>query len=153
MDDTADYTGTTQFLNDAHWNRALIENIILSNELSGSYVANSVAQEVAAIQSINNYYNTTSDHLPVSASFQFSTLSNPNYAVANQLTIYPNPVQDEVRIEGAALENDVAVAIYDLTGRKILSEKINANTVNVSPLPSGIYILKAGNRFGRFVKK
>lgn len=153
MNDTANYTGTTQYLNGYHWNHELIENIMFSNELSTNYVSNSSAQEVAAIQGITNYFNTTSDHVPVSASFQFSTLANPEFSIANGLKIFPNPVQNDLKFEDAELENDLAAAVYDLTGRQILSAKINDNTINVSSLPSGVYILKVGNRFGRFVKK
>ena len=152
MDDTANYTATTQYLNDAHWNRPLIENIMLSNELSANYFMNSTAQEIAAVQSISNYYNTTSDHLPVSARFQFSTLAAPSYAVPTSFAIYPNPVTAELTFEGTSLEEDAAITIYDLMGRQMLFEKTTTHTVNVGTLPSGIYILKVGNRFGRFVK-
>lgn len=152
MDDTANYTATTQYLNDAHWNHPLIENIIVSNELSSNYVLNSAAQEVATVQSISNYYNTTSDHLPVSARFLFSTLAAPSYAVPTSFTIYPNPVTAELIVEGITPENDAAITIYDLTGRKMHFEKTNTHTINVAALPSGIYILKVGDTFGRFVK-
>ena len=152
MDDTANYTATTQYLNDAHWNHPLIENIMLSNELSPNYVMNSTAQEIAAAQSISNYYNTTSDHLPVSARFQFSTLAAPSYAVPTSFAIYPNPVTDELTFEGTSLEEDAAISIYDLMGRQMCFQKIDAHTVNVGTLPPGVYILKVGNRFGRFVK-
>lgn len=152
MDDTANYTATTQYLNDAHWNRPLIENIMLSNELSANYIMNSTAQEIAAAQSISNYYNTTSDHLPVSARFQFSTLAAPSYAVPTSFAIYPNPVTAELTFEGTSLEEDAVLSIYDLMGRQMCFQKINAHTLNVGTLPPGVYILKAGNRFGRFVK-
>lgn len=153
MDDTANYTATTQYLNDAHWNRPLIENIILSNELSANYVMNSTAQEVAATQSISNYFNTTSDHVPVSARFRFSTLDSPSYSMPTSFPIYPNPVTAELAFDGTPFEEDAAITLYDLMGRQMCFEKINAHTVNVATLPSGIYILKVGNSFGRFVKK
>lgn len=153
MDDTTNYTPTTQYLNDEHWNRPLIENIILSNELSSNYIMNSTAQEVATAQSISNYYNTTSDHLPVSARFLFSTLATPSYSAPNSFAIYPNPVTNELTFEGTTLEEDAAITVYDLMGRQMRFEKINAHTINVAALPSGIYILKVGSRLGRFVKK
>ncbi|WP_168710262.1 T9SS-dependent choice-of-anchor J family protein [Flavobacterium sangjuense] len=152
MDDVTNYIPTTQYLNDAHWNHPLIENIILSNELSSNYVMNSSAQEVAAAQSISDYYNTTSDHLPVSARFQFSTLATPSYSVPTSFTIYPNPVAAELTFEGTAPEDDAAIILYDLAGRKMRFEKTNTHSLNVATLPSGIYILKVGNKFGRFVK-
>lgn len=155
MDDTAKYTGVTQNINDARWNRPVIENIILSNELSANYVLNSAAQEVATAQSINNYYNTTSDHFPLTAQLQFSTLSNPEHSFTSgkMLTIYPNPAKDKLHFDISDLEQDARIVIYDLMGRQVECEKINAETVNVNHLHSGVYVLKIGNRFGRFVKE
>ena len=155
MDDTAKYSGVTQNVNDARWNRPIIENIILSNELSANYVLNSAAQEVSTAQSINNCYNTTSDHFPLTAQLQFSTLSNPEYSFTSgkMLTIYPNPAKDKLHFDISDLEQDARIVIYDLMGRQIECEKINTETVNVSNLPSGVYVLKIGNRFGRFVKE
>lgn len=152
MDDTANYTATSQYLNDARWNRPLIENILLSNELSANYVLNSSAQEVAATQSISNFFNTTSDHLPVSARFQFSTLATPSYSVPTSFAIYPNPVTDELSFDGTLLEEDAVLTVYDLMGRQMRFQKVKGHTVNVATLPAGVYILKVGNRFGRFVK-
>ncbi|WP_310560759.1 T9SS-dependent choice-of-anchor J family protein [Flavobacterium sp.] len=154
IDDTLNYTGTTQYLNNAYSNGPLIDNIMFTNELSGNYVLNSTAQEIAVTENIIDYRNTTSDHLPVSASFEFSTLSNPIYTYnpLNLLTVYPNPVRHELSFDGTGLE-DAAVSIYDLSGRQMRSEKLSATVINVSALSSGIYILKVGRRFGRFVKK
>lgn len=148
MNDTNRYLGLTQYLNGYHWNHELIENIMISNELSTSYVTNSAAQEVSSIVGISNYFNTTSDHVPVSATFQFSTLDNSEFAL-NTLAIYPNPVQDELSL-GTELGN---LVIYDMTGRKMHFEKTSATTLNVSALPSGVYILKSDKRSARFVKK
>ncbi len=153
MDDQANYSGISQYLNDSHWNRPLIENFIISNELFANYTSNSVVQNVSVPQSISNYYNTTSDHLPVTASFQFSTLNNPEFNLNKTMNIYPNPVKDELRFEMTGLQDDAVAVIYDVTGRKIFNQKINTNVINVVSLPKGVYILKVGERFGRFIKE
>jgi endonuclease/exonuclease/phosphatase family metal-dependent hydrolase len=50
---------------------SFLDHIITSNELSTSYLANSInIEDVRSI--ISNYVNTTSDHLPVTARFDFS---------------------------------------------------------------------------------
>ena len=142
MDDATNYIPTTQYLNDAHWNRSLIENIILSNELAPNYVLNSTAQEVAAAQSISDYYHTTSDHLPVSARFQFSTLASPSYSVPTSFAIYPNPVKDILNV---SFDKEItAVAIYNLLGQEVIAKLINANegSIDVSNLGSGTYFVK-----------
>ncbi|AWH86829.1 hypothetical protein HYN59_17695 [Flavobacterium album] len=159
MDDTTNYTGISKDIVDADtdWGiHPIIENIIISNELIGNYVTDSAAQEISVPQTIAGYYSTTSDHLPMSARFQFSTLSNPehgDYAVSSW-TIFPNPVKSELNIAVQGTLEDTNTAIYDLTGRLIVHEKLNnSSSVNVSALPSGVYILKIGNRNAKFVKE
>jgi hypothetical protein len=155
MDDESNYTGITSAITDVDTRfgtRPIIEHIIISDELADNYVANSAAQEVSVPQGIFNYYNTTSNHLPVSARFQFSTLGTTEYT-ENFWTIYPNPVKDQLNISIADSVNNTNTEIYDLTGRKMLSEKLSNNSVNVSALPTGIYILKMGNRSRKFVKE
>lgn len=155
-DDTANYSSITKDVTDANSNwgtRPIIENIIVSNELAANYIVNSVVQEVTVPQSISNYFNTTSNHLPVSARFQFAVLDTPEFAQKSTLAIYPNPVKNELRFDRTGLEEEASLALYDLTGRQINFYQTDANTINVSALPSGIYILKVGNRSGRFVKE
>jgi len=158
IDDTGDYNCITKDLIDADLTfgtHPIIENIVISNELFENYISNSSAQELSVSQDIGNYFNTTSDHLPVSATFQFAVLENPefSYAQGSSWAIYPNPVKDELKFDATGLELNTVTEIYDLTGRLMRYEKIDANTVNVTTLPTGIYILKMGNRFGRFVKE
>lgn len=56
--------------------------------------------------------------------------------------VYPNPVTDILNIKGNSYID--SVFIYDLTGKIILSQKINnlEGFVNISELPSGTYLLK-----------
>ncbi|MGK4568353.1 T9SS type A sorting domain-containing protein [Flavobacterium sp. 3HN19-14] len=153
-DDTAHYKGITESLMALNWNHPVIENLIVSNELAGNYVSGSVTQEVTLPQTISGYYSTTSDHLPVSATFQFPVLSNPDYTYAQrQLTIYPNPVKDVLQFEAFGIEDNADAIIFDLTGRIMRCEKINSDTINTATLPSGVYLLKVGNRYGRFIKQ
>jgi len=69
MDDTQNYKCLTNSLYDPNYNSPVIDNIIISNELIADYKANSTMREVSATQSISNYSNTTSDHVPISATF------------------------------------------------------------------------------------
>lgn len=156
MDDTARYNGITKNLINANTNwggRPLIEHMIISDELNDNYVTASAGQEVSVLQTINNFNFTTSNHLPVTALFQFSTLNTPEFEQtgANAFSIYPNPVKDELKI--GSIKEDVVFEIYDLAGRQIIAEKLNVNTVNVSSFPAGIYIIKIGSQSKKFVKE
>jgi hypothetical protein len=155
IEDPDHYYGITQSVTNAWGNgNPLIEHVIVSDELFGNYVPGSAVQELATAGNISNYYGTTSHHLPVSTMFQFAVLGSPEFTHTqeNALAIYPNPVENELRFDMAELGNNAVIGIYDLTGRQMRCEKTNENTVNVSALPSGIYILKVGKRYGRFVK-
>ncbi len=157
MNDQANYTGITSNITDADtsWGlHPIIENIIISNELDDNYITSSALQEEAIAETIGGFYYNTSNHLPVTALFQFSTLSNTEFAKAQtSFTLYPNPAKNYVNIDIAENVNDNEVIVYDLTGRQVLSQKLSSNTINVSALPAGIYILKIDNITGKFVKE
>lgn len=155
VDDQTNYSSITQTLTNTWGTIPIIEHIIISNELVGNYISNSAAREVSVPDNIGDYYNTTSNHLPVSAKFQFSLLGNTAFSQTkgNSLVVYPNPVKDELQFGINELAENLPVAIYDTTGRLVLCEKTNESEINVSTLPSGIYILKAANRLGKFVKE
>lgn len=156
MDDPTRYTPLTHTITDVNIQQGthpLIENFIISNELADKYVSGSAAQEVTMPQLIGGYYSTTSNHLPVSATFQFSTLGTQDVTyLGNKITVYPNPVKDILTIETSGDVEASASEIYDITGRQVLREK-SGTTVNVAALPSGLYILKVGSATTKFVKE
>src|SRR5690606_20223934 len=54
------------------------------------------------------------------------------------ITLYPNPTTTTVIIEGV---DTAQVEVFSLSGKKVL-ETYNTNTLNVSNLPTGMYLLK-----------
>lgn len=77
-----------------------------------------------------------------------------------QFALYPNPVQTELNIVLPSNLDKATVEIYDILGKRINQNKLKSsfNTVNISNLNSGIYIIKiigADNTYGvkQFVKK
>ena len=64
------------------------------------------------------------------------------------ITMYPNPANDQVTIEGVNLE--LSVQIFDLSGKHILDTKLTESTVlDLSNLASGNYtvVLRSGDQF------
>lgn len=155
MDDPARYTPVTHTLTDIDTQQGthpLIENMIVSNELAGNYFANSAAQEITMPQIIGGFYTNTSNHLPVSAMFQFSTLGTQDVPyTSNKITVYPNPVKDELIVDMQD-STDVAAEIYDISGRQVAYKK-TGNIFNLSALPAGMYILKIGSKSAKFIKE
>jgi len=64
--------------------------------------------------------------------------------IDNEMKMYPNPVKDLLHFEIKETDSLTNVEIYDETGKFIddLTKKINDNSVDISSLPNGSYIVK-----------
>ncbi len=71
-------------------------------------------------------------------SFEFA--SGLNDLSKLNVSVYPNPVENMLRIESK--ESIAQASILDMTGRAILISEENNNQIPMGQLPSGIYILK-----------
>jgi len=71
----------------------------------------------------------------------------------NRISIYPNPVENELTIEAEGLGIDF-VTILDLSGRVIVENIDATETINVSTLKQGLYFLRTNDRrIVKFIKK
>ncbi len=75
-----------------------------------------------------------------------------NKHLAPTLTVYPNPASDIINIEYQ--EGNEPFTLYSTTGAEVLSGTLySGNTVlDVSTLPSNIYILKVGSEVRKIIK-
>lgn len=64
------------------------------------------------------------------------------------IRIYPNPVQESLFIESAG---DTTYKIYDIDGSCLMSGE--GNTINVSSLMKGTYLLQINNNTFKFIKQ
>lgn len=86
-------------------------------------------------------------------------ISNPtNVSISfnEKLKIYPNPVRNKIYIEG--ITNNYNINIYNMLGnKKIVKRNINNNSIDVTQLKQGIYILEIeyeGNkRYQKILKR
>ncbi len=65
------------------------------------------------------------------------------------LNIYPNPGVNYIFIENA--KNDF-IEVFDLTGNLLIKETLTNNSLDISRLSKGLYIIKHDNRSSRLVK-
>jgi len=90
---------------------------------------------------ISNYY------------YSLKTTGNPSLFGTN-LVIYPNPVSTEMQISGLNENSDIA--ILDITGKTIFTQKNIGKSIDVSTLNEGIYFLQitniTGTRNYKFIK-
>jgi len=69
-----------------------------------------------------------------------------------QFVMYPNPVQTELNIVLPSTVENAEVEIYNVIGKKIDKQQIkdSFNTINVSDLEAGIYIIKIKGNNGTY---
>ena len=77
--------------------------------------------------------------------FTLSSLAE-EIAGALQVSLYPNPAQENATMEIVGLDQDAKIVISDLQGRILSQDNINAGEthyiVNVSNLASGVYYIR-----------
>lgn len=73
---------------------------------------------------------------------QGPVLSTKNFDTIAGLSLYPNPVTGNVLNITSAANLDMNVAIFDVLGKQVINTKVTNNTVNVSNLNAGVYIVK-----------
>lgn len=72
--------------------------------------------------------------------------------VKNAVTVYPNPANDVLYING--IEKYTEVSIYNAIGALVKVVSVNGNeAINVSELAAGLYIARFGENSVRFTKK
>jgi uncharacterized delta-60 repeat protein len=80
-----------------------------------------------------------------------ASLSTTSFDAANAFVIYPNPVQDVLHLQSNNFTTIKAVKIYDLQGKVVLQD--TNDTINVSNLAKGLYIVKIVTEEGEVTKK
>lgn len=69
-----------------------------------------------------------------------------------EIRIYPNPVKDEISIEGITKEE--SYQIYAIDGGVVKSGLLSSkNSISVNTLPKGIYFLKMAGKNMKFIKE
>lgn len=110
---------------------SVIDHIVITDELFEAYVPNSVTPFSEVINSISNYVLTTSDHLPVLASFDpgsSAVATERLYSwepADSRITLrqnYPNPFNPTTTIRFDLGQPEfVQLTVHDLLGRQVES--------------------------------
>jgi hypothetical protein len=87
-----------------------------------------------------------------------SSLGLNDKKLVDKIAIYPNPVNNVLRLETSSNLSDASFRIINVAGQTINKpSKINNKEIDVSALSSGVYILsvssKEGNKDLKFIKK
>nr|WP_321221458.1 T9SS type A sorting domain-containing protein [uncultured Psychroserpens sp.] len=75
-----------------------------------------------------------------------STLGVDDVTLADNISIYPNPVKNNLNIQTALNLQLESATIYDVRGRQVITQNLKAsntlNTIDVSLLQEGVYFIK-----------
>jgi hypothetical protein len=80
------------------------------------------------------------------------------YAFDENIIIYPVPAKDQINISISNGNNFVpqTLMVFDITGRELMTQKINGNTnfltLDISKLPEGTYFMRFTNNKSKVVK-
>ncbi len=76
-----------------------------------------------------------------------------NVILESSISVYPNPTADMLIVEGVTAKE--TINIYSLNGNQVLSvmTQEGVNTINVSELPNGVYLLKYANESFKLIKE
>ena len=86
--------------------------------------------------------------------FEYSKIVNVNvFSNNNTITIYPNPVRDELTVTNT--ENIENVVIYNALGQVVKQLSISSEQlkINVADLQEGIYTLRLQTKNGTMITK
>ena len=67
-------------------------------------------------------------------------------ATIEGLNLYPNPVSNGKVYITTKNDFDKEIIIFDVLGKKVLQTMLRSRELNVSNLPSGVYIIKINER-------
>ena len=91
---------------------------------------------------VNHMHNALDPPVEETISFNIDTgLSNDDNNTLDTI-VYPNPVDGNYVTILSSLEGLKEIQIYTLTARKVMDTAISGNTLDVSSLNSGFYMLK-----------
>lgn len=133
------------------------------NETGAIYELDISAQTYTLIVTIDGFIQTN-DIEYVNNSLFVTTFEGESYKVIqvdlsslstnefnrNDLLIYPNPANELLNLKGFESNK---ITIVNSFGQIIKSFKIENNQIDISDLKSGVYFIKTGNVYSKFIKK
>jgi surface protein len=124
-----------------NWDTSSVDNMDFMFQEASSFNQNLSAWCVTNIFSVTPTQFSFSSPLsesnkPVWGTCPILGIDDQNFT---NISIYPNPTNNTLFISGN--ETPIAVAIYNVLGKEVLSIK-NTNNINVQALPSGVYVIR-----------
>ena len=115
---------------------------ILAPSINADLIASGLNQPQSMVLFNNELYIAESGANRI-VKLNISNLSNENFHTSFSLSVYPNPVQNILNIQTQEIIKEIAV--YYVLGKKVAVSQVSTNSINVSNLAQGMYIVKVMN--------
>jgi len=130
-----------------------------SQELLAQYSGNVIPEELI-INGRRARVNFISDNRLQRSGFMLHWTSNLAENIdnlyKNKIILYPNPATNEIQFTNSVFEYGEKIEIFNLLGQRqsvIYNLQSTKQSIDISTLPSGMYILRIGNLMEKFVKE
>ena len=111
------------------------------------------ATDSVYMPSVNGQYaviTSNANCTDTSACFDMTNVGLEESVIRN-IKLFPNPTTGILNIESKS--TILGISIYDLVGREVLDKKTKLNSVDLSTLPKGVYLVKIKTEQGEVVKR
>jgi hypothetical protein len=72
----------------------------------------------------------------------------------NALKLYPNPASDHLHISvDGQTQSPISVCVSDMSGRSVIVEETVTDSINISSLTNGIYLIKVSTAGNTYIKR
>ena len=129
---------------DGHWHYILNEEeYVAVHDISDVIISGlQEGEHTLYIWLVDHMHNPLNPPVEETITFVINTgLSNIDNEILNMM-IYPNPVDGDYVTILSSVEGLKEIQVYTLCGRILMDTNINGNTLDLSSLYSGFYILK-----------
>jgi hypothetical protein len=139
----ADGNGTTTFVNPPATNYNFTDGVdtvaFRTSFAEANYIGSLVPSGSNSFVALVGNFNGTAQ--VTARSLNDLTLSIRNNTI-NGLKVYPNPINDGILYISTDLNEEKNVQVFDVLGKQVLNITTSTETVNLSSLNSGLYIVK-----------
>jgi hypothetical protein len=125
---------------------------IASNSIGNLSITNNTALSECEVRSICDYLGSPNGNVSISGNgtgcnseqevWLECTVSVSEFTPTQDFLIYPNPAVNEVHIISGNKAMLIEASIYDLLGCKVLLEVSYGNSIDVSKLNEGLYVIE-----------
>jgi hypothetical protein len=118
-----------------------------------NFTGTSVTLTADASCLVPNNFNDLASSLKVTTTSLAAARTTTEVTTDSRLSIYPNPVINELRFNTTQSITGSTLRILDVMGREVMQTSFITNNIDVSKLPSGVYTLVIANKEKRITRR